>query len=119
MTDSYTNINIDSIVGKCAVLHDHESIPLVEDPLVFHCSDRLPAGQSQPQALQRPLRSCTACQDGLAQRLRDEQQLLALEDKVPGVDLYSGAGGAVLGAQGLFRITTAVDLDPIACRTLK
>lgn len=107
------------IVGKCAVLRDPESVPLIEEPLVFHCSDRLPAGRSQPQALQRPLRSCMTCRDRLVQRLRDEQQLLALENKLPAVDLYSGAGGAVLGAHGLFRVTTAVDLDPTACRTLQ
>jgi hypothetical protein len=119
VTDTYTHIDPSSIIGKCVVLPNLESIPVIEDPLVFYCSERLPMDRPLPQPLQRPLRRCTACQDRLVQRLQDQQQLLALENKLPAVDLYSGAGGAILGAHGLFRVTTAVDLDPTACRTLQ
>ena len=119
MTDTNTPIDLSSIVGKCVVLHNLESIPVIEDPLVFYCSGRLSMDRPLPQPLQRPLRCCTECRDDFLQRLRNEQQLLALEDKLPAVDLYSGAGGAVLAARGLLRVTTAVDFDPTACRTLE
>jgi hypothetical protein len=41
------------------------------------------------------------------------------EVKLPAIDYYSGGGGGMTGAKGFFKHEHAVEMDSVACETLR
>jgi hypothetical protein len=41
------------------------------------------------------------------------------EVKLPAIDYYSGGGGGMIGAKGFFKHEHAVEMDSVACETLR
>jgi hypothetical protein len=103
VTDFYQHIKVNAIRGKCFVLPSGEK-PSNRDPRIFQCDSE-------------PL-TCNACLKAKLAEVEVEQTLLSFS-KLPAIDLYSGAGGAILGAKDLFESKIAVDFEPITCDTLR
>jgi hypothetical protein len=66
----------------------------------------------------KPLTTCVTCATLLAELDKDYQQFIR-EVKLPAIDYYSGGGGGMIGAKGFFKHEDAVEMDIVACETLR
>jgi hypothetical protein len=68
--------------------------------------------------LSHPLPNCGPCTTAAA-TLKKDYRLFTSQVKLPAIDYYSGGGGGMIGAEGFFQHTHAVEMDKTACDTLR
>jgi hypothetical protein len=115
----HRQIAIADILGRAHVAHD--PLPLgrfyATSIPSFYCHDRLgESGAVTPLA--KPLTTCVTCETSSA-KLEKEYRQFMRDVKLPAIDYYSGGGGGMIGAKGFFKHEHAVEMDSVACETLR
>lgn len=119
LTKVHRRISLTDVLGPATLTKD--SLPLNEPHATstpaFYCNERLGAnGNIIP--LTKPLSTCVTCSKSTLELDGAYKQFLR-QVKLPAIDYYSGGGGGMIGAKGFFEHEHAVEMDHIACETLR